>query len=694
MEKTMKNRITALVLALFLMAGCGTSGQSTLPVDERPSPTFETESPHDTLLTQEPSSATNTLSPTKIPIQPPISPTPTIIPTPTPKGEVITRENISQMAMLKRLDRGVVQQVGYSPDGKKIMVVTSLEIILYDAGTLAEQMHFKTDAAPLSAAISPDGSLLAAGYRDGLVTIWDIQNGTALSSFNDHDSQASAVAFSPDGKWFASGARDKTILLRNAQDWSIVHVLKRHTDRITQLAFSPDSRLLASSALDQTARLWNVEDGSVIATLLGHTNQVKSVAFSPDGQYILTGSSDSSMRLWDATDGTLLQTVEEKLNAESVTFSPDGEFIAAGILNNTIDVCKFTNGSISDCRLVGEANSGSITAISISPGGNQLVSGGSTPYVRIWDFDELQLLATLGGFAGMNFISDDAISPSLEMIAFSSSLDSILVQDINDQSKNLELNERLASNPAFSSDGKKLAHVSFRTIKVWDLETSELLTIVEGSESRIFDIAVSHNGQLLAAASDEGTVHLWKSNDGNSHRILEGHTKSVSQVTFSPDGTLIASGSEDRSVRVWQVENGELSFSFDNLEGKILCIGFIPDGSFLAAGTDTGVIYLWRVSDGEMVWKVRIDPQPVEDIAFHPGDQIMAAITAKSVTVQFLDLENGKTLYLLTGIKDENSYHVDRPIARIAFSPDGTLLAVFTREAAMYYWGFPDAVSK
>ena len=680
MKRIMKIYIALLVLVTILTAGCGTSVQPAPSMEEFASSVLETDSPQDASSTPEPPPATNTSVPT-------VSPTQTPVPTPTPMGEVITRENLSQLTMLKRLDRGAVQQVGYSADGKMAMVVTSLEVILYDAETFEEQMSLRTEAVPLSAAISPDGSLLAVGYRDGIVNIWGLQNGSIISSLTDHDNQASAVAFSPDGKWFASGASDTTIFLRNTQDWSVVHMLTRHTDKITQLAFSPDSTLLVSSALDQTARLWNVEDGSLIATLLGHTNQVKSVAFSPDGNYILTGSSDSSMRLWDAADGELLQTVEEELNAESVAFSPNGEFIIAGILNNAIDVCRFTNGNISDCQLLGEAFGGTISTISISPDGSQLISGGSAPYIRIWYFDELDVSATLGGFAGTNYILNDAISPSLDMIAFGSSLDSILIQNINDQTKNLELNERLASNPVFSSDGNELAHVSFRTIMVWDLETSELMLTVEGPASRIMDVALSHNGELLAAASEDGTVHLWRSNDDNIHRILEGHTDRVSQVTFSPSGDLLASGSVDRSVRIWSVDDGKLSFSFDNLEGKILSVKFASNGSFLAAGTDTGVVYLWRVSDWERVWRERIDPQPVEDLAFHPNDQILTAITAKGMAVNFLDLEDGKTLYSLVDTKNENSYNLDRPIASIAFSSDGTLLAVLTREAVMYYWG-------
>lgn len=38
---------------------------------------------------------------------------------------------------------------------------------------------------------------------------------------------------------------------------------------------------------------------------------------------------------------------------------------------------------------------------------------------------------------------------------------------------------------------------------------------------------------------------------------LEGHTKPVAAVSFSPDGSLLASASSDNTVRLWRVSTGQ-----------------------------------------------------------------------------------------------------------------------------------------
>ena len=57
---------------------------------------------------------------------------------------------------------------------------------------------------PESFAVSPDGGLVAAGSRDGTVTLWDVntrdRSGPALTL--EHDSLG--LAFSPDGKWLVT----------------------------------------------------------------------------------------------------------------------------------------------------------------------------------------------------------------------------------------------------------------------------------------------------------------------------------------------------------------------------------------------------------------------------------------------------------------------------------------------------------
>ena len=76
------------------------------------------------------------------------------------------------------------------------------------------------------------------------------------------------------------------------------------------------------------------------------------------------------------------------------------------------------------------------------------------------------------------------------------------------------------------------------------------LQLLEGHSSWVNAIAFSQDGQLLASASDDGTVRLWDPATGEHKQTLQGHSGPVSAVAFSQDGQLLASASDDGMVRL------------------------------------------------------------------------------------------------------------------------------------------------
>jgi WD40 repeat protein len=158
-------------------------------------------------------------------------------------------------------------------------------------------------AAPLAAIVSfsSDGRMVALGYLDGAVRLWDYQSEGLMKEFTDQHSRIWSVTFSPDDTWLVAGGEDGKVVFYDVRARRALRPVTGTSTWIAGLCFTPDGKTLASAEGEGVLNLWNVATREVALTLKGHIGALSpGTAFSPDGNLLASSGADGTVRLWPA----------------------------------------------------------------------------------------------------------------------------------------------------------------------------------------------------------------------------------------------------------------------------------------------------------------------------------------------------------------------------------------------------------
>ncbi|KIL67166.1 hypothetical protein M378DRAFT_74224 [Amanita muscaria Koide BX008] len=114
---------------------------------------------------------------------------------------------------------------------------------------------------------------------------------------------------------------------------------------------------------------------------------------------------------------------------------------------------------------------------------------------------------------------------------------------------------------------------SDRRVVVWDLEKGKLVKVIVDHEDSV--LCVRFDDERLVTCSKDRTVRTYSFPDLEPQYVLREHRAAVNAVSIYMN--LIVSGSGDRSIRLWDAESGRLLRTFDNHHNRgIASIDFKP----------------------------------------------------------------------------------------------------------------------
>jgi WD40 repeat protein/energy-coupling factor transporter ATP-binding protein EcfA2 len=319
--------------------------------------------------------------------------------------------------------------------------------------------------------------------------------------------------------------------------------------------------------------------------ILSAVAQFPTATFSPDGRLLLI-ANENAFQVWDTdtitrvVDGYKPQAVYV---GQRAVWSHDGRWIigatddARTVLFAPCSVPALreyfrecVNQNEDEVRIIGEKGTGTWPS-TLSPTGNQLLTGGSGQTPQVWDTSSNPPKSAFvfpGGPA--NFAI--AFNQQGDRLVLGSTDGSIRIHDTANPTERFILRPKtrcgqraegdppavqvfsVAFNPAKDKGDEVASATLDGCVRLWNVKEKKLLKDLNLKKTGFFFVSFDPSGQRIAMSSDDGLVRVWEpDNPHEPELLLRGHRRATWTVEFSRQTNLLASASFD-SVRIWALE--------------------------------------------------------------------------------------------------------------------------------------------
>ncbi|CAN6609157.1 F-box protein Met30p [Trichomonascus vanleenenianus] len=186
----------------------------------------------------------------------------------------------------------------------------------------------------------------------------------------------------------------------------------------------------------------------------------------------------------------------------------------------------------------------------------------------------------------------------------------------------------------------------YRVERNWRTGNYKLREFFDPNDANDTYLCLQFDDQYVIAGTCTGKVKVWDVETGELLRVLEGHVRAVNALKF--DSTKLVTASSDHTVRIWNYRTGECISTFQSHEDQVLSIDF--DGTLIASGGADNNIKVWNFED-KSYFTLRGHHDFVQDVKIHAASRTLYS-ASEDMTVRMWSLVTKKCLAVFGGGQD------------------------------------------
>jgi len=424
--------------------------------------------------------------------------------------------------VVDRIEDGVIEldvdgkDIGYrdalfTPDGKHVIAIGedgSISNLSLEAGVASETRNVGTALNQL--VIAENGSYAAILTRDAAVLVWDLTTNRERAVLLGHRSPLLSAAISPDSSMIATSSVDGTIRLWDpGLPKRIVH--QEISGSIRELAAARSAPMVALGLESGGLEVIALPDLQSRWTAPAHLENVLDIVWLHDDNSFISVSTDGKVREWRASDGVpVAQCSLEPRHLSAVEVRADGALVACGSSDGQVTVLSRIGGVLSELDRW-SAHHGWVRSLAFSPDGSVLLSTGDDGRGVLWQVSPRHELAALDGHSGI--VHQGVFSPHAGEITTAGADGKLRVWDVATRSliRSAVGSPSAISAIAYAASGTRIAgSCADGRIRIWDTATLDELLVLKAHESPSFGVAFAAEDELLMSGGQDERVVVWR----------------------------------------------------------------------------------------------------------------------------------------------------------------------------------------
>lgn len=502
-------------------------------------------------------------------------------------------------------------------------------------------------------------NLVAAGYSNGDIKVWDVATKTVLIKFQGHKGAVSVLTFDNDGTSLVSGSNDTSIIVWDLVSEEGLVKFTGHKNVITGLLYFNEANYLVSTSKDGLVKVWDLKINQCVETHLAHSGESWQLLFDRSRDILFTSGLDSECKVWkvdfDKDDGEKLVEIgkfAKQSKHRVVDMSIHGNFVLVANADRTCEVFRLR------------------TAVEIEKAINKrrkrLGDKGMSEEEVTASINESKIAMLITPFT---VIYNEYKLKHAAFVQCTSTKLNVVINNSNNEVNywTIELPENVKKH----STSDKISQQRFEIGR-------------PGHRFDIRSVDISEDDSLLYTGSND-QVKIWNLKSLNCIRSLEkvGH---VLCGKFLPGGKLLVVGLKNGDLRLVNLSTSEIIHTVENAhDDSIWAIQLLPDGKGFVTGSSDKMVKFWEIKVDPLEGKLKLDhtktlelTENVLSIAISPD--------AKYVAVGLMD--NTVKVFFLDTLKFYLSLYGHKlPVLSVDISHDSKIIATTSADKNIRIWG-------